>query len=219
MANARQFMAARTSAWSGKALPYYCDVEYLESTGTQYIDTGIIGSNENIGIDVSWAFSNNNANMCIFSSRSEQTSNTFTLFWLKTYYNKMRFDGRGQIFFTEGVNASASDDIFNFNYKSKTDAFATLTNKTTGQVQTVKIGKLETFSTNPLYLFCSIDTAIVYSWIKMYKCKIFDNDILVRDFIPVLDREMRPAMYDSVTGKLFYNKGTGAFIIGPDKTT
>ena len=53
----------------------------------------------------------------------------------------------------------------------------------------------------------------------MYKCKIFDNDILVRDFIPVLDREMRPAMYDSVTGKLFYNKGTGVFIIGPDKTT
>ena len=212
-------VGARTGAWSGKALPYYCEVEYLESTGTQYIDTGIIGSNENIGIDVNWAFSNNNANMCIFSSRSALISNTFTLFWLKTVSNRMRFDGRDQIYFTEGVNASASDDIFNFNYKSKPGAVATLTNKTTGQVQTINVGKLETFSTNPLYLFGSIYIANIYSWIKMYKCKIFDNDILVRDFIPVLDREMRPAMYDSVTGKLFYNKGTGAFIIGPDKTT
>ena len=23
--------------------PYYCEVEYLESTGTQYIDTGLVG--------------------------------------------------------------------------------------------------------------------------------------------------------------------------------
>lgn len=184
-------------------------VEYLESTGTQYINTGIIGTNENIGIDVDWAFSNNNANMCIFSSRSGQTSNTLTLFWLKTVSNRMRFDGRGQTYFTEGVNASVSDDMFNFNYKSTTGAVATLTNKTTGQVQTYTIGKLETFSTNPLYLFCSKDMGAIYSWIKMYGCKIYDGDALVRDYIPAIDENGVGYMFDRVTHTIYDNAGTG----------
>ena len=33
-------LGARTAAWSGKSLPYDAEVEYLESTGTQWIDTG-----------------------------------------------------------------------------------------------------------------------------------------------------------------------------------
>ena len=190
-------------------------VEYLESTGTQYINTGIIGTNANMGIDVDWAFSKNDANMCIFSSRSAQTSNTFTLFWLKTASNRMRFDGRGQTYFTEGVNASVSDDIFNFNYKSTTDAVATLTNKTTGQSQTHIIGKLETFSTNPLYLFCSKDRGAIYSWIKMYGCKIYDGDALVRDYIPAVDENGVGYMFDRVSHTIYDNAGTGAFSYPP----
>lgn len=37
-------LGARTAAWSGEALPYDAEVEYLESTGTQWIDTGIIAT-------------------------------------------------------------------------------------------------------------------------------------------------------------------------------
>ena len=183
-------------------------VEYLESTGKQYINTGIIGTNENMGIDVTWAFSNNNASMCIFSSRSAQISNTLTLFWVKDSSNRMRFDGVGQPFFTEGVNASVSDDIFNFNYKSKTDAVATLTNKTTEHIQTLNIGKLETFSKNPLYLFASIDAAEVHSWIKMYGCKIYDGDVIIRDFVPMVDENGLGAMFDRVTHTIYDNAGS-----------
>ena len=31
---------------------YYCEVEYLESTGTQYIDTGVIPSSKKISAEV-----------------------------------------------------------------------------------------------------------------------------------------------------------------------
>ena len=191
-------------------------VKYLESTGTQYIDTGITGTNENMGIDVTWAFSNNNANMCIFSSRSAQTSNTLTLFWVKTVSNRMRFDGRGQTYFTDGVNASVSDDIFNFNYKSADGAVATLTNETTGHVQTTTIGKLKTFSTKPLYLFASRDTAVLYSWIKMYSCRIYDGSTILRDYIPCIDENNVPFMYDLVTNTIYENKGTGSFLFGEE---
>ena len=41
------------------------------------------------------------------------------------------------------------------------------------------------------------------------------NGNIVRDFIPVVDKQGVPAMYDKVSGQLFYNQGTGQFIAGP----
>ena len=46
--------------------------------------------------------------------------------------------------------------------------------------------------------------------------------MIARDFIPVRFTnelgETEGAMFDRVSGQLFRNDGTGAFIIGPDKT-
>lgn len=48
----------------------------------------------------------------------------------------------------------------------------------------------------------------------MYYFKISESGNLIRDFIPVLDLSGRPAMYDVVSGQLFYNQGTGEFTWG-----
>ena len=50
---------------------------------------------------------------------------------------------------------------------------------------------------------------------RLFYFKIYDNDILVRDFIPILDKNGTPCMYDKVEGKFYYNAGTGQFIAGP----
>ena len=50
---------------------------------------------------------------------------------------------------------------------------------------------------------------------RVYKFKLTDNDVLVRDMIPVLDMDGTPCMYDKVEGKFYYNQGTGQFIAGP----
>ncbi len=46
---------------------------------------------------------------------------------------------------------------------------------------------------------------------RIYYCKIYDDGVLVRDFIPVLDKEGTPSMYDKVEKKFYYNQGTGEF--------
>ena len=51
--------------------------------------------------------------------------------------------------------------------------------------------------------------------VKFYYLKLYDNDILVRDMIPVLDKDGVPCMYDKVENKFYYNAGTGDFIAGP----
>ncbi|MDO4945131.1 MAG: hypothetical protein Q4E74_08035 [Ruminococcus sp.] len=46
---------------------------------------------------------------------------------------------------------------------------------------------------------------------KLYGCKIWDNGVLVRDFIPCLDGAGTPCLYDEVEQKFYYNSGTGNF--------
>ena len=45
-------------------------------------------------------------------------------------------------------------------------------------------------------------------------CKIWDNNKLVRDFVPVLDTNNVPCLYDKVHRQLYYNQGTGQFLYG-----
>ena len=46
---------------------------------------------------------------------------------------------------------------------------------------------------------------------KLYYFKIYESDILVRDFIPVLDYQKVPCLYDRVSQSFYYNAGTGTF--------
>lgn len=52
------------------------------------------------------------------------------------------------------------------------------------------------------------------SYCRIYSAKIYKDDVLVRDFTPVLDSNNVACMYDNVSGEYFYNQGTGEFIAG-----
>ena len=49
----------------------------------------------------------------------------------------------------------------------------------------------------------------------LYSCKLYNGEELERNLIPCLDINNTPCMYDTVSGKTFYNQGTGEFIAGP----
>ena len=57
---------------------------------------------------------------------------------------------------------------------------------------------------------------IPYNGVKCYSASIYDNDVLTRDLVPCLDNDENPCLYDKITGKTFYNKGTGEFIAGAE---
>lgn len=51
---------------------------------------------------------------------------------------------------------------------------------------------------------------------RIYKFKVYNNGEIILDLIPIrIKRD--GAMMDRLTGDVFYNIGTGEFIIGPDK--
>ena len=53
----------------------------------------------------------------------------------------------------------------------------------------------------------------VKGMINVYNCNLYENNILVRNFIPALDVGGRPCMYDIVTGQPFYIREQVSFYI------
>ena len=71
--------------------------------------------------------------------------------------------------------------------------------------------------TVPLYLLTyggQPTNAAYLANIRLYYCKIYDNDALVRDYISVIDSSERPCMFDKVGKECYYNQGTGEFLYG-----
>ena len=205
-------LGARTAAWSGKALPYYCEVEYLESTGTQWIDTDyVVGENSRIELKTTigelspvvnyiCGASSKFNNHFNFSIRGNANNNLSGFFGIETGIYSSVTAQTGQTYHI----VASKNGVFINGEKTETPVGNVFLNATT-----LIFAKRNSISVVNKYKYNG----------KVYYFRIYDSSTPVRDFIPVLDREMRPAMYDRVTGKLFYNKGTVEFIIGPYKTT
>lgn len=186
-----------------KKRPYFCEVEYLESTGTQYIDTGI-NVNNKCKIRAIAKFNN------ITTTQFSGTWGPAGRFQFGVASGKFNL-GLGS-FGLEFGSADTNRHVFEIDAKNKT---CTIDDEIKSYSDTTMV-----FENNPyiaIFAQHNIEEDIVLNGAKanVYSFKIWDDDILVRDFIPVLDLNMRPAMYDKVSGELFYNQRTGAdFTVG-----
>ena len=204
-------LGARTAAWSGKPLPYDAEVEYLESTGEQWIDT-FVNADSNLSVEITMANAGTpfeNVNPCgaiLVTPRSRHHLN-FNLTLGITY-----FFGKNDVCIVKSGYLPADAEIFTF----KVDAIS----------KTFTIGTFigtfpnDTFDTGMSYwLFGRNGTTPPYlGSLRIYSAKMRNGNTLVRNFIPVRVVDVG-YMYDKVSCQLYRNEGTGAFIIGPDKTT
>ena len=192
----------------------YIRIEYLESTGTQYIDTGF-KPNQNSGLDIDFFSIRPNSipgmvsddNIGYFFGVSVASIYTEILVYntngdMNTQYcyaNGIYGHGTGKykVHLRENsVNIIAEDG----------SSFKKTFEKTYYQISE----NFTLFERNTI-----IKGVTSGHTVKIYSCKIYDNDILVRDFIPVLDLDGVPCMFDRVEGKFYYNAGTGQFVAGP----
>lgn len=54
---------------------------------------------------------------------------------------------------------------------------------------------------------------------RLYYFRIYDGDILVRDFVPCVDSEGIYGLYDKLSETFYVNIGSDLFIGGPEITT
>ena len=202
MTRRRALMAQVES--SGRLPAEYQEVEYLESTGTQYIDTGI-HTDPDIGIfaklytistgNKSWFGSNNNTYASLILNAYSPTEIEYQYgndYWgRKTFANAV--NSILEIHFTTDQQLIINDTVVVSNLR-----------RITGR------------SSGSIHLFVrSGGSAFVVG--RAYTFKIYYGAAKVLDLIPCYRKmDSKPGMYDLVSGTFFTNQGTGEFTVGAD---
>lgn len=186
----------------------YTQLEYIESTGEQYIDTNFV-------------FDSQTSAFLEFSNASNSTAESG---FIGAYQNSI-----GGLLF--GIYKNSSEYYFRFAYGGPWNGNTVLAdlNKHSITLNKNSINKLDnivlatklsiTTSLNPNktgYIFWTNGGTTYKGEFKLHKCKIWNNNILIRDFIPALRNSDNVAgLYDLVNNEFYTNAGTGTFIIGP----
>lgn len=192
----------------------YTELSYIESTGTQYIDTGMLSTAQSRA-SVRFSFNEENgSNFAIFGGRDARDTKSFTFFLIRTatppYF---RLDINKQIKIASGDDITIrSNHIYQFDYEGENVA---INNDSTGEEIITEVEIPTTYTTNTIHLFCvnSNGTQAHYIKGKIFRFTYTDGTNSI-DLIPVIDSCGIVCMYDKISETFFYNQGTGEFIAG-----
>lgn len=189
----------------------YTQLEYIQSSGTQYINTNFKPNGQS-RIVMDCAPTSISSTFCFYCARSAASatvSDTNTLFFASNAY---RGDYYGQSASTSGYYGANTRIVIDNNKGN------------------IKIGNysisnspVSTSSPMPWILMASakssgsaVDTSSLgnYASMKLYSCKIYNNGTLVRDLVPAKNSSGTIGLYDIVNGAFYANAGSGTFTAG-----
>ena len=195
-----------------KPLPYDAEVEYLESTGEQYIKTGFL-PNDICGIRVKASALKIKDTVVVGCRRAlgerwwvNFGGDTFNASWGDYAHTTLHYSSITSYVIENNFNNSRSFVVDGVVYNESLYAY------TMPQ------------SDREAYIFGANDRGsfALSQRFRVYQVEFSRGNIIDMNLIPVRFTnelgETEGAMYDRVSGQLFRNAGTGAFIIGPDKT-
>ena len=182
----------------------YTQLEYIQSGGTQYIDTKFKPkSTSRVVMDFEFL---KNGTASPFMSRDTSGGN-INMFGVFNISGRLRSDfGTERSYFPTDLSP-LQKMTYERNKNVCTIALETVTNTAS------------TFTaTYPMFLMASNDSgsAAYFSTGKLYSCAIYDNGTLVRDFVPCKNASGAVGLYDTVNGQFYANAGTGTFTAGPE---
>lgn len=190
-----------------KTKPYDAEIEYLQNTDKQYIDTQFIPiDTPRIIVEVLFDDTadtdlfgfRNNAAPC-YIGNINRVSNGISYIYYR-YYNSSYYVSSGGRYICD-VTVYHTLDIGHIIKIDDTICF-----EGTGKKSFEK-------NNRSVWLFHGRNS---YKRCKIKTCKLYDGDIIKRDMIAVRKGGIG-YMYDRVSGELFGNVGTGEFSLGPDK--
>ena len=188
------------------------ELEYIQSSGVQYVDTLFnLSSQSRVVMDVDLLnYATNAYGNSFFGARSASNANSFLLLCARNSAETWTFmfngssytgtidrlgrhliDANGSQCTIDGVTISATSAEFTCDYPCYL-----FTDNKTGTANTVNNARM-----------------------KLYSCKIFNNGLLERDYIPAMLNNGEVGLYDRVFHEFYRNDGTGEFIAGPEAQT
>ena len=190
------------------ALPAgYTQVEYLQSSGTQYIDTGF-KPNQDTRIVIDFTALTASVNAYAYGMRGDSAHNFNPRFGAVFKNASVRVDYGND----NGVTLPLTLTVGG-HYKLDQNKNVCALNASTATNSTA------TFQCpNPAYLFAINEggTAKYFATVKLYSGQVYDNGALIRNFVPARNASGTLGLYDTVNGAFYTNKGSGTFTAGAD---
>lgn len=186
-------------------------LKYLEDTGIQFIDTGVIPTNE--------------TGLYVDAQQITHTSGHAMGSGLDTSSN-----GFGVPRFLKGTANSCGfmwktwNSYGNIGCGTRFEGYLNLYNDRTATLKTAgtteknnTLGELGFTPTVSIYMFKSNHSTLREWKGRIYRAKITQGTELIRDFVPAYDtRSSKPCMYDLINNVAYYNDGTGEFLYNRD---
>lgn len=178
----------------------YTKIKYIESTGTQYIDTKYICGND-VRIETEFEYLQiDSVFRCIYGKQtktaaedaitvSQAVNYTVQAYW-RTNLTPFTLEKDRRYKMLQSQNALVLDGVDYGGWSSSI-----------------------TKSRLTMYLMARNNNGAAGNFFKgrIYGFKIYESNILAMDLIPVLDRSKVPCFYDKISNEFLYNKGTGEF--------
>ena len=188
----------------------YQQVEYLQSSGTQYIDTGVLLSDNYERVEIKLNVTSANNKSRYFSSWSDGL-NRGSIVTYGTSTNPL-----GSVY-VGSTGYSITNTATNTDYTIDLTADnGTLTGSYCG-INVNKSYNNSVVTNYKIGLFCEFSNLGVggQCYAKIYYFRLHTSRGLARDFVPCYRKsDSKPGMYDLVTDTFFTNAGTGEFIVG-----
>lgn len=180
----------------------YQRLNYLQSSGTQYINTGFNPNQDTRAIFSILFGSIPSEDVRCFGARNSYQVGQFSLVFRKTGELRFEYENQSPIAGTLSVNNYHFIDI----NKNVINLDGNLTTATFANFQVsypaLLFGMFEKFA----------HTSNVMT--RMTSCKLYDNGTLIRDFIPCINPSGEYGLYDVVNNQFYGNAGTGSFTGG-----
>ncbi len=179
----------------------YAGVDYIQATGTQWIDTGVPeASNETINAHF---YVDSASNDYVFGSQQNGNNMAYNSIFrnrvIEYNWSELRFTDADDIILTESLN----------------DSNITIT--VNGTTWTVATGNViaTTIKIFAIYRSDGVTIRPYGGVVRCYYFQLYNNNVLVRDYVPVVRiYDNAAGLYDKVGGKFYPNLGSGAFNIG-----
>ena len=210
MTRRRQMMLKKSSG----GLPEgFTAVEYIQTSGSQRIDTGVKAS-ASIGMSADFCFTDAHNNQNLAQAYSAPKNYLLMVLALSSWQSP-----DGAVWFVHSYldttqyfkKADTDRHVYHFNADGQY----------TVEMDGIQYAKADPSKTTfpedalNLWLFVRNSPSVDgYARMKLYSCAMYDGGRKIRDFKPCLDADGVPCLYDLISKTAFYNQGSGSFTWG-----
>lgn len=210
----------------------YEALDYIASTGTQYIDTGYYWQSETVRVVMDAAVTSNSSNQSLFGNEEPFSGGR--------YFSIVPHGNNGNFSFYVGSSTGLLGGSVALNTRFTMECSTSSDKKFTLKIQGTTVNTLSyggtvmayanTTSTHAskgkIYIFANHNSSTSgaspiqnIGGMKLYGFKMYDNNALVRDFIPCKNSSGTVGLYDKVFGVFYSSPNSAAFTAGPGATS